>query len=325
MSQPIRLLAINHTSAIGGTQRHLCDLLTHFSPEDVAVIGVVAPGRGPLAQWLAQANLNYFDLAIPSLSELHSPQAVIQELTKFPRFLYQFRKLLRRELPDIVYCNSHRSAIVVEPLLTQFRIPLVWQMPEFVLDRPLQRLAISRIIRNAKGLVAISQITYKELMKFGADKNKVRLAYCGVDPKFFDVPPMALINFRAKNNIPLDAKLVGMVGMINHPKGWHILVESIPLIRKDFPNVYFIFTGTTNNNDSERNYEAQIKQRLIELGQSEYVRWLGYRTDIPLIMNTFDLLVHANVEPETLGVVIMEGMAARKTSDQHVRKRTIGG
>lgn len=312
MSRPIRLLAVSHTSALGGTQRHLYDLLTHFSMKDVAVIGVAAPSNGPMGQWFAQANLSYFDVSIPSLSELHSPQVVIQELIKLPLFLYQFSKLLRRESPDIVYCNSHRSAIVVEPVLTQLRIPLVWQIPEFIHDRPLQRWAISRIVRNAKGMVAISQLTYGELVKAGADTDKVRLAYCGVDVKKFDVPLIDLIDFRTQNNIPLDAKLVGMVGTIHPLKGWHILVESIPLIRKDFPNVHFIFTGTPNDDDFGKLYAAQIKQRLVELGQSESVRWLGYRADIPVIMSACDLLVQPNVEPETLGVVIMEGMAARK-------------
>lgn len=102
-----------------------------------------------------------------------------------------------------------------------------------------------------------------------------------------------------------------MVGWIQPLKGWHVLVEVIPLVRAEYPNARFLFVGDCIN-DRHRSYQSQLRKRIVELVQEDAVIWLGYRQDIPLMLNACDIVIQASIEPETLGVTILEAMAARK-------------
>jgi glycosyltransferase involved in cell wall biosynthesis len=62
----------------------------------------------------------------------------------------------------------------------------------------------------------------------------------------------------------------------------------------------------------DRRYQAALEARLADLGLNRSVTWTGFREDVPRIMAACDVIVHASIQPEPLGVVIMEGLAARK-------------
>lgn len=311
MALPIRLLAITHSAALGGNQLHMADLLQRFSPADVTVATVVVPGTGIFGPLLAQMGLPVVTLAIPSLSQLYSPGKLVREIAKWPGFNNQFTALLQEVKPDIVYSNSHRSAIVVEPILTRLQVPLVWTMPQFIKSRPWHRLAIHRIARQASAIVVISNATREAILRLGAIPERVHTIPIGIDLRNFNIPVAQVAQFREEHSIAPESPLVGMVGWVQPLKGWHVLVEAIPLVRAVFPNARFLFVGDCIE-ETYKNYQMQLRMRLTELGQEDAVIWLGYRRDIPLIMNACDVVIQASIEPETLGVTILEAMAARK-------------
>ncbi len=311
MPLPIRLLAVTHSATLGGNQLHLADLLQQFSSTDVAVVTVVVPESGPFGQLLDQKGLPVTILSLPKLSRLYSLGALVREAAKLPGFTRRFEALLREVKPDIVYTNSHRSAIVVEPILTRYQVPLVWRMSEFIKSQPWHRLAIHRITRKVSAIVAISNATREAILRLGAMPERVHTIPVGIDPGDFDIPVARVAQFRVEQSIARGALLIGMVGWIQPLKGWHVLVEAIPFVRAAFPNAKFLFVGDCID-DRSKNYQTQLRARLTELGQEDAVIWLGYRQDIPLIMNACDIVIQASIEPETLGVTILEAMAARK-------------
>lgn len=311
MALPIRLLAITHSAALGGNQLHMADLLQRFSPADVTVATVVVPGTGIFGQLLAQMGLPVVTLAIPSLSQLYSPGKLVREIAKWPGFINQFTALLQEVKPDIVYPNSYRSAIVVEPILTRLHVPLVWKMAEFINSQPWHRLAIHRITRQASAIVVISNVAREAIVRLGAAPERVYTIPDGIDLRDFDIPVAQVTQFRTERSIARGVPLIGMVGWIQPLKGWHVLVEAIPLVRAAFPNAKFLFVGDCNE-DRHRSYQTQLRNRIAELTQEDAVIWLGYRQDVPLIMNACDIVIQASIEPETLGVTILEAMAARK-------------
>jgi len=308
---PIRLLAITHSTALGGNQLHMVELLQQLVSADVAVVTVVVPESGPFCQLLAKKGLSTVILPFPRLSRLYSPGVFMREIAKWPGFSQQFEALLQEAKPDIVYTNSHRSAIVIEPILMRCHVPLVWVMSEFIKFHLWHRLAIYRIVRQASAIVAISDITREALVCLGAAPDRVHTISVGIEPKDFDISATILAQFRAEQSIAPESSLIGMVGWIQPLKGWHILVEAIPLVRAIFPNARFLFVGSCTD-DRHWSYQTQLRNRIAELGQEDAVIWLGYRQDIPLIMSACDIIVQTSIEPETLGVTIMEAMAARK-------------
>lgn len=311
LALPIRLLAITHSAALGGNQLHMADLLRRFSPADVTVAAVVVPGTGVFGQQLAQMGLPVVTLEIPSLSQMYSPGKLVREIAKWPGFASRFSAVLQEFKPDIVYTNSYRSAIVIEPILTRLRVPLVWKMAEFINPKPWHRLAIHRIMRRASAIVAISGSGREAILRLGATPERVHTIPIGMDLKSFSIPVAQVARFREEQSIAPGVPVVGMIGWIQPLKGWHVLVEAIPLVRASFPRVKFLFVGDCND-DRYRSYQTQLRNRIAELAQEDAVIWLGYRQDVPLIMNACDIVIQASIEPETLGVTILEAMAARK-------------
>jgi glycosyltransferase involved in cell wall biosynthesis len=44
-------------------------------------------------------------------------------------------------------------------------------------------------------------------------------------------------------------------------------------------------------------------------GYEGRIHFLGFRPDIPQVLQGFDVLVHSSIQPEPLGTVVLEGMA----------------
>ena len=313
MTSPIRLLAVTHSAALGGNQLHMAELLKHFLPAeiDIDVMAVVVPESGPFSFFLEQNGLTTATLPMPVMSRLYSPRVMVQEARKFPCFARQFGALLQKTKPDIVYASSHRSAIVVEPIVTRYHVPLVWQMSEFIKAQPWHRLAIHRIICNASAIVAISNATREAIIELGAPTQCVKTISEGITLEDYNVSSTDLAQFRMGLSIKPESPLIVMVGWIQQLKGWHVLVEAIPFVRSQFPDARFLFVGDCIDAGS-KNYQLQLRMRLIELGQVDAVIWLGYRTDIPLILSACDLVLQTSIEPETLGVTVLQAMAAAK-------------
>ena len=67
-------------------------------------------------------------------------------------------------------------------------------------------------------------------------------------------------------------------------------------------------------------YRAMLKSQVQKLGLSQAVQFTGFRDDMPELMNTIDIFVHASlVEP--FGSVIVEAMAAGRPV---IASRTLG-
>jgi glycosyltransferase involved in cell wall biosynthesis len=57
-------------------------------------------------------------------------------------------------------------------------------------------------------------------------------------------------------------------------------------------------------------YAERLRQMVEKAGLAGVVRWTGFRPDVARLMSACDVIVHASVQPEPLGVIIMEAMAS---------------
>jgi len=62
----------------------------------------------------------------------------------------------------------------------------------------------------------------------------------------------------------------------------------------------------------EEAYEADLRRQVELLGIGANVEFTGFTRDIPGILRTIDIVVHASITGEPFGQVIIEGMAAGK-------------
>jgi glycosyltransferase involved in cell wall biosynthesis len=62
----------------------------------------------------------------------------------------------------------------------------------------------------------------------------------------------------------------------------------------------------------EEDYEREIRELATSLGLDDCLKFTGFRTDVPKLVQSLDVLVHASTTGEPFGQVIAEGMAACK-------------
>ncbi len=105
--------------------------------------------------------------------------------------------------------------------------------------------------------------------------------------------------------IPDHWKIVGYMGRLASIKGPQYFLESIPKIRKEMTETFFLFVGDGGE------LPRLEKKAFEELGLKDSVRFTGHQTQVSDLMNLFDILVVPSLN-EGMGRVIAEaGLLAK--------------
>jgi glycosyltransferase involved in cell wall biosynthesis len=96
----------------------------------------------------------------------------------------------------------------------------------------------------------------------------------------------ALVRHKIRQELgfPEETQIVLTVGRLNQQKGYADLIPAIPHIIKEFPDVRFVWVG---NGDLRSQLQAKIR----EYGVGEKVWLLGYRPDVPDLLQASDLFL----------------------------------
>jgi glycosyltransferase involved in cell wall biosynthesis len=114
---------------------------------------------------------------------------------------------------------------------------------------------------------------------------------------------------RAEFRIPENAPLAAIVGRLQPWKGQDVFLRAAAAVMQRIPNARFIVIGGAAM-PGDREFEAKLKGTARELGIGERVVFTGERHDIPDIMAAADVVVHASVDAEPFGLVVIEAMTA---------------
>lgn len=135
---------------------------------------------------------------------------------------------------------------------------------------PLARFALRNIYRNADHTVAISKFTRENLIRFGVHENHIRVVLPGARVPEPMTPEVAAVTCRR-----LDVEgypFILAVGRFIPRKGQITLVEALPLLHEDHPNVHLVMVG--------RGPELAACRRKAEaLGMEGFVHLPGYLPD----------------------------------------------
>jgi len=105
-------------------------------------------------------------------------------------------------------------------------------------------------------------------------------------------------------DVPLDARVVALVGRVEDQKGVDNLVAVAPGVLEQIPDAHFVIVG-------DGSLTAGLRSMADELGVAHRVHFVGWRSDIPEIMRSIDVLAIPS-RWEAFGIVNLEAMAASK-------------
>lgn len=169
---------------------------------------------------------------------------------------------------------------------------------------------VNRVLRGADRLICNSQNTKSLLMEYWhVPAKKIEVINPGVDEQTF-CPAEPDLAFRQK--VGWDDRFVCLtVGRLQRRKGHDKMIEAIPQIKKEIPNILYAIVG---QGDNYPNLVAAVKK----LGLEQHVKFLDEIEDEDLIgcYQQCDVFILPNRSDgndiEGFGMVLVEAQAAGK-------------
>jgi glycosyltransferase involved in cell wall biosynthesis len=168
----------------------------------------------------------------------------------------------------------------------------------------LNKTAVADLNRNA-GLIAVSDATKQFHIEQGMLSDKLQVIYNGVNTELFRPAPASGI-LKHELGLSDSAVLLANIGQICLRKGQTLLAQAAVSLAEEFPEANYLLIGQRHSQKAESvAYEDSIEVIFREAGIEGRLFCLGFREDVPVILNEVDLLVHT-AHQEPLGRVLLE-------------------
>lgn len=151
--------------------------------------------------------------------------------------------------------------------------------------------------------VTVSEAIRQVLIKDGLPPEWITCVHSGIDLARIDEAPDRTAELRAELEVPEGHTLIGNVAALADHKGQRYLLDAIPDVLKERSDLVFAIVGDGELKDA-------LHAQAAELGISERVRFLGFRTDVPSLLKAFDVFVMPS-HMEGLGTSVLDALAAR--------------
>jgi glycosyltransferase involved in cell wall biosynthesis len=216
------------------------------------------------------------------------------------------RRLMRSERPDVIHV--HKGIAHALALAATWRQPAgafvvnrgvsfpldVWNRGKYRTNRVDRVVTVCRQIKD----VIVSSGRLPE--------EKVQVVYAGTDVTRFDPAQWDARAFRREKGIGDDRFVIAQVG-VRDWKGWKELIDSVGDVVPNHERVHLLLIGCRG--DAEKN-EVMDYARAAGLG--EHVSAIEYRTDMPNVFASCDLVVDASWAGTGITGTIREAMAMEK-------------
>ena len=209
-------------------------------------------------------------------------------------------------LPNFVVANSQATMDTVFPPCSPAQKPkskLNGKAAET--ERPPRQVIYSGVVlhwrRDDDARMRLSVLEKRRWDRDGMDPHRRR-----------DDHETLMVERNAARDRVLDpnAPRIGIVGRISPWKGQHLFVHAAAEVRHDFLGASFHIIGAPLF--GEEQYEEAVRRQASSYGLDDCLEWMGFRPDVPQVIDSLDILVHASTVSEPFGQVIVQGMAVGK-------------
>jgi len=288
-------MAVNNLD-VGGLERLVISLLKNLPRDRYELSLVCLSGGGKL---FSQVELP------PSaclVLDKDPDVGTMRERARVPFHMYRIARFLRRRKVDIL--NVHNLAPLIYAGGAGRMLPsgprvVYTEHNQIYRANERARRKFREYARLAHQIVTVSHDLERTLV----DKIKVpvpaRTIHNGIDGSRFAGANDGGV--RRELNIADDAFVFGTAVVLSEQKGITYLLDAVKLVRAQAPEVQFVIAG-----DGPLREHLESKARSDNLGPN--VRFLGYRSDIPALVASFDTYVLPSLW-EGLPLALLEASA----------------
>jgi glycosyltransferase involved in cell wall biosynthesis len=212
-------------------------------------------------------------------------------------------KLIRQEGVSLIHAHEF-SAILYGWIVARLAgVPFVGTIhgKNYFWEKLRRRLAY-RIISRSGRLVAVSDDLKRFVMSaVGLPEAQIQVIYNGIENSS-SVSDDDVDRCRTELDLKPGDPVIGAVGSLYPVKGHKYLLDAMPALIRQHPNVTLLLIGSGD-------LEVPLKEQAKRLGIEQRVRFLGLRGDIPRLLAVMDVFVLPSLS-EGHSLALLEAMLA---------------
>lgn len=217
------------------------------------------------------------------------------------KLIKEIRSVIKSKNIDLVYATASRtiSNAIFACMFTHVKLityrgttgGLYWHDPSSYLNALNPRV---------NGVICVSEAVKKSInSKLLSKKTKTVTIYKGHDLKWYNIPPNDLTEFGSS----VENFNVAFIGNIRPHKGLKYVLEALSSL-SELTKLHILLIG---DKIEEEPYISLIENS----NMKERVHVTGHRNDVPAILQSCNLLIHASTRKEGLPRVIVEALACK--------------
>jgi len=291
MNKKIRVMQITHDLAIGGLQQVVVNLCNSIDKEKFDVSVLCLRERGVFASDVEKIGINVLEL--PKSSG-----------TDYFAFL-KVAKILKRENIDVIHTHNTQPFIdgTLAAVIAGVRNIIHTDHARSFPDKKRYMFAEWLVSHFAYKVVGVSEHTSSNLIKYEKiSPKKITTIPNGIDASRYN---LVIDKSQKKNEIGItnQGPVLGIGVRLEKQKGITYLLNAMPSIIREFPDITLVIAG-------KGSLEEDLRNEADQLNLNNNIIFTGPRLDIAELLRIFDLYVLPSLW-EGLPMVLIEAMAAK--------------
>ncbi|MDD4998213.1 MAG: glycosyltransferase family 4 protein [Syntrophales bacterium] len=255
------------------------------------------------------ADLHTKGVRLVLLAELVRDLSPLSDLSAFLSLV----RMIRHEKPQIVHTHTSKAGFLGRWAAWLCRVPIIVHTPHghvfwgyFGPYRTRLFIALERwSARITTNLVMLTEREKADHLRLRiAPDEKFAVIHSGIDLSRFRPDPARKAEIRSALEIPSESIVVATVGRLTAVKGQDTLIRAIAECLRQGEKVFLLILG-------EGELRSDLEALSAELGISEAVRFLGWRSDVASVIDACDIFCLPSLN-EGMGKAIVEAMAMGK-------------
>ena len=291
------ILLLHSSNDLYGASKIFLQLIDLFISKDFNV-HVVLPERGKLDDFLNKKDItvSYHELGVLRKKYLN-PLGLINRLVTNLKAIKFLSNYIKNYSIDLVYTNT--STILCGGIAAKKNgVPSLFHIHEIPTGNKFYQFFSGKIINKISSKVLTVSNSVKSHWLKNINENKIERIYNGI----------VFENIDSLNKLEIDQDnfVITSVARLIPYKGHKYLIDIADELVKKSTKFKFLIVGDTLS--SYVSYEKSVKQKVIDLGLEDQIKFLGFREDVSSILKQSDLFIHPAISPDPLPTVLFESL-----------------
>lgn len=326
----MKIVYLSPSGQLGGAELSLLDIMASIRaamPE--FALHLIAGSDGPLVAHALEIGINAITLPFPDALARLGDAGVsgtagtqVSRLQLFGNLVFamwpgrdyvrRLRQALKELEPDVIHSNGFKMHVLSIWARPAGRVPVIWHVRDYASRRAIMARLLRHLSTKCAGIVANSKSVAEDVrVVCGRRAPEVHVVYNAIDLERFSTSgaTLDLDGLAQLQAAPPGTLRVGLPATFARWKGHEVFLRALSLLPSDITYRGYII-GDAIYQTAGSQYDIKELRRLsAELGLEDRIGFTGFVEDMPAVMRSLDIVVHASTEPEPFGRVIAEAMA----------------